>query len=109
MDEYRDIFLNLIQHVRGDAPFILSSDVSARVEFTMFKDGKDWLIHAVSMCDEAISPQIPEFTITVKTDEKPKSVKLLPHDNEVSFEFNNGFTIFKARALKIFDTYQIQF
>ena len=109
MDEYRDIFLNLLLSVRGNEPFSISSDASPRVEFTLFQGENEMLVNAVSMCDEAVSPALPGFRVTVKADRPAKAVRLLPDGAEIPFSCESGFITFKARELNIFDMYQIIF
>ena len=108
MDEYRDIFLNLILSVRGNTPFSLASDAPRKVEFTLFRGENELLVNAVSMCDEEISPALPGFKVTVKAEGKVKAVKLLPTGEDIPFVCENGFVTFETKELNIFDMYQIQ-
>lgn len=106
-DDYRDIFLNLLLSVRGNAPFSLSSDAPESVELTHFIDGNEIFINAVSLCNEITSPTLRGFSVHVATPSAPREVTLLPGGEPVAFTYENGFTIFTARDLSIFDMYRI--
>lgn len=108
MEEYREIFLGLILAVRGNAPFSLSSDAPPRVEMTLFRGEGEMLLHAVSLCDEAVSPEIPGFHVSVRAEKPVKAVRLLPDGGEIPFQWENGFVSFRTRPLAIFDTYRIE-
>lgn len=107
MEEYREIFINLLLHARGNASFSLHSNAPVSVELTLFRGDDEMLVHAVSLCNEAVSSVVPGFDVTVKTEKQPKEVLLLPGKEKIDFSFDAGMTTFHARNLKIFDMYQI--
>jgi len=109
IEEYREIFLNLLMSVWGNVSFSLSSDAPANVEFTLFRNEKGLQVNAVSICDESVSPAIPGFCVKVKAEKIPEAVKRLPDGEDVPFRYENGFVNFRARDLNIFDMYQIEF
>ena len=107
MDEYRDIFMGLLMKNWPDAPFSLQSSAPAQVELTLFRDEKEMLMHAVHLCNDSSSPTLPGFEIRVRTEKTPDTVSLVPGGEEIPFTWTDGYTVFSARPLHIFDTYRL--
>jgi len=107
MDEYQSIIQRLIMDVRSDMRFSIESDAPADVELTLFRDEKGMCVNAVHLSDASVSPAVPGFTIRVRTDAAPEKVLLLPEEGELPFEYEDGYTSFKARTLNIFDMYRV--
>lgn len=109
MDEYRDLFVDLLLHVRGDAPFSLACDGGRSVECTLFRGEDEMIVHAVSMCDGTVNPPVPGFDIRILCETAPCRVTLLPEETEVPFRYEDSRVIFRARELHIMDAYRIEF
>lgn len=107
-DEYREILLSLLTLARGDASFSLHSDAPDGVELTHFRGENELLVHAVALCEDSVSPTLPGFRISVRTEARPSAVTLLPGGEALPFTFEKGYVSFSARPLHIFDTYRIQ-
>ncbi|MBQ2955545.1 MAG: alpha-L-fucosidase [Clostridia bacterium] len=105
--EYREIFLKLLMTVSGINEFSMESDAPADVEMTLFRDGREFLVNAVTVCGEDAPTMRNGFSVRVRTSEKPERVELLPDRTTVEFTFEDGFTAFRTRDLNIFDMYRI--
>ena len=69
---------------------------------------KEMTVNTVIVNEKTVAPIISPFEIRVKTAQEPKSVTLLPENESINFRFENGYTVFNTRELKIFDMYRIQ-
>ena len=66
-------------------------------------------VNVVSTEERAEAKYDRSFGIAVKTEKKPRSVRLLPDGEEISFVYKDGYVSFRALTLKIFDMYIIEF
>jgi len=106
-EEYRDIFLNIINSVSKQA-YSVYSDAPFNVELVSYKDENSFTVNACVLCEEIKTVPVAPFEIRIKTNAKPKRVALLPSEEDVPFTFKDGYTIFKTRTLNIFDMYKIE-
>lgn len=51
---------------------------------------------------------IYDFDICIKTDNKPKSVKLLPDESELPYTYSNGYTKINIDKLHVFKMISIE-
>lgn len=103
-EEYRTIFLNLL-HLDGKPDYFFYSEAPTNVELTAFKNARSITINAVVLDEEAVSTPVLPFTVKVRS--CAKSVKRLPHGEDIPFEVKDGYTIFRTGMLHIFDMYEI--
>ena len=85
----------------------VTTTVGRFVELLAFKGENEWQISAVNVGDAEDGRLIPSFTVTVKTDFKPKGVYLLPDETPIPFTYEDGKTTFTAREMDLFDMYRI--
>mgnify|MGYP003303158589 CR=1 FL=1 len=104
--EYREIFLNIIESV-SKPKYSLLSDAPHNVEIVSYKDENSFTVNVSVLCEESKSVPVVPFKIRIKTDAKPSRVILLPNEDQISFSYEDGYTIFKTRTLNIFDMYKI--
>lgn len=104
--DYKRIFINLINDV-FKTEYSVISDAPKNVEIISFREENAITVSTVLLNEEYEAPLINCFEIKVKTEKKPCSVILLPEENKIDFEYENGYTIFKTRNLDIFDMYKI--
>lgn len=105
-EEYRRIFLNLLQYPAAPQWFF-TTDASSKVELTAFRQENTVRLNAVSMSEGAVSEPVAPFTVRVRG--AAKSVCLLPGGEPISFTVEAGYTVFQTRTLDIFDMYELIF
>lgn len=105
---YQRIIRNIIDRYVGLDTLSVRTTSRSDVETVVFKDGNTYYINNVLLLDPKNEPHMPSFTVTVKTEKKPKSVRLLPDGEKVEFGFDGVFTSFVTRETKIFDMYRIE-
>jgi len=106
--EYGEIFVNLLAKLIDMNALSFASTAPDDVEITAFDCEKEITVNVILVNEKTVAPKVSPFEISVKTDKKPKSVTLLPYNEKVNFTFENGYTTFKTRELKIFDMYRIE-
>lgn len=106
--EYGEIFVNLLGKLIDMNSLSFASNAPDDVEITAFDCENEITVNAILVNEKAVAPVVVPFEISVKTDKKPKAVNILPDNEEVDFRFENGYTTFKTRELKIFDMYRIE-
>ena len=77
------------------------------MEIVSYKDENSFTLNVSVLCEESKSVPVVPFKICIKTDAKPKRVTLLPSEEDVQFDFEDGYTAFKTRTINIFDMYKI--
>ena len=108
MYEYEEIFYRLITDLLDDhKPSFVSGDAPHDVELTLFSEADAYTLNICSVEERAFSKLYPSFSVSVKTDKRPVSVKLLPSEDEIGFEYENGYVTFKTKPLDIYDMYKI--
>ncbi len=105
--DYRRIMESLVKKYASEDTS-LKTDASPNIETVTFKDEKRIRISAVSLDDAEEAIVYPEFNVSVKVDGKVSEVLLLPEEKPIPFTEENGYVSFKARALRIFDMYEIR-
>ncbi|MBQ2967912.1 MAG: beta-galactosidase trimerization domain-containing protein [Clostridia bacterium] len=106
--EYGEIFMNLLKKLTDFEALSFKSNAPEDVEITVFENGDEMTVNTVLVNEKTVAPIISPFEIRVKTAQEPKSVTLLPENESINFRFENGYTVFNTRELKIFDMYRIQ-
>jgi len=107
--EYGEIFVNLLSMLVVDMSSLsFVSTAPEDVEINVFDCENEMTVNAILVNEKAVAPIVAPFEIKIKTTEKPKAVTLLPSGEKLDFKFENGYTTFKTRELKIFDMYRIE-
>lgn len=105
--EFRTVICALLKDALPDV-LPLSPDAPGHVELTAFRDGSELMISAAVLCEETEAiPSLP-FTVSVRTQQQPASVVLLPEQTAVPFTWEDGILRFAARSVNIFDMYLVQ-
>lgn len=106
--EYGQILLNIIQSV---CPFesTVKSTAPANVEITAFSCEKEITVNAVLLNNESYEVTVNPFNVSVKCDDEPQEVLLLPDQKKTDFIYENGYVTFETKELNTFDMYMIKF
>ncbi len=104
-EEYERIMMNLLGEL-GMKPRI-RTNASRVVEIVSFEDKERIRVSAVRLSDE-FEGKLPAFEVRLKTERRPAEIVLLPDETAVGFEYEHGWTCFKARELDLFDMYEIR-
>ena len=89
--------------------FSLESTAPVQVELTLFRLDNALQVNAVALSNETVSPTVPGFEIRVKMEKAPGQVLLMPGKKPLPFRYEDGYAVFEAQSLHIFDMYQIEF
>ena len=108
MYEYKNIFKNLLFSMLDGYKPSFAGDIPEDIEATLYDAGDAYTLNLCLVSERPIAPTYAPFTVKVKTDSKPKSVKLLPNGEEISFTYEDGYVAFKTRELNVFDMYMIE-
>lgn len=105
--QHREVAMKLLRRHYCACRQSVTTTVGRFVELLAFKGENEWQISAVNVGDAEDGRLIPSFTVTVKTDFKPKGVYLLPDETPIPFAYEDGKTTFTAREMDLFDMYRI--
>lgn len=105
---YRNAFMGILEKMlRFDAT--IKSDAPKDIEIVTFVDGNDMYVSTVGLNEDYKARKFEDFKISIKSDKKPESIKILPLEESVEFNYSNGEFYFKSENLKIFNMYKIEF
>lgn len=104
----RRIFVNLLNDVFSLSP-TLKSDAPKDVEIVTFDCKDHFLVSTVVMNMDYKARRIEDFTICINCNNPPKSVMLIPSNEQIPYSYKNGVLKFKSEHLEIFKMYKIQF
>ena len=107
MDEYRDIFLNILNRLLGDEPPSFITDAPKDVEITLFEDGCEMYISAVHLLESSVMPTLSPFEIGVLCSGDIEKIEALPECEKIPFEFLDGYARFKTLPMHVFSYYRI--
>ena len=107
MEEYRMIFLHLLDRLTGDLPRSLVGTIPDDVEITLFENEKGILVNAIHLSERVKMPDVASFEVGVRCDFPVRAVELLPEHKEISFEQKDGYVRFKALPMHVFAMYRI--
>ena len=105
--QHQEVFTNLIMDLLGEASFG-SDNVSEVVEFVMFEDSRKKYFSMINLQDTFKVIDANDFDIRIKTDKKPKSVKLLPSRDELAYTYMDGYTMVHIDKLHVFKMISIE-
>ena len=77
------------------------------MEITLFDDEDALLVSAVRLCNEAVSPAVSSFALSVQTERTPRKVLLLPQKTEIPFAYADGRCAFDVPDFRILSMIQI--
>lgn len=107
IEDYREIFMNMLSGVCDLNNLSFKYDAPDDVEVTVFDADGYTTVNAVLMNERNKARIVSGFDISVKYDKEPEAVYLLPQKEKISFEYVDGYVKFKTRELNIFDMYMI--
>ena len=87
----------------------IKSDAPKDIEIVTFIDENDMYLSTVGLNEDYKARKYEGFEISIESDKKPESVKILPAETDINYKFENGKISFKAENLKIFNMYKIKF
>lgn len=85
----------------------IKSDADVDVEITGFKTEEGVYVNAVLLNDEYYARRVAPFTISVRCEYQPNAVVHLPEENEIAFEYKDGYATFEIANLNIFGMYKV--
>ena len=104
---YRNAFMGILEKTLGfDAA--VKSDAPKDIEIVTFVDGKDMYVSTVGLNEDYKVRKYEDFEISIKSDNEPQNIKILPSEETVAFNYINGQIKFKSEKLKIFNMYKIE-
>ena len=107
--EYKKIFVSLLGSLTDlDELSFITEGAEEHIEITLFKSEEYMTVNVISTEERAEAKYDRSFGIAVKTEKKPRSVRLLPDGEEISFVYKDGYVSFRALTLKTFDMYMIE-
>lgn len=106
--EYRNVFTALAENVLGFESTV-RSDAPENVEIVIHRDGNDLLCSAVQLVENERARKVCDFTIEIRTEQKPAEIELLNKNQTVAFAYENKTVKFACSNLEIFDMYKIKF
>ena len=106
--EYQEIFKNLLFSMCDGYEPSFGGNIPEDVEAMLYDAGDVYTINLCMISERPVAPVYPPFTLKVKTERAPKSVKFLPAEEEIPFVYENGYTVFETRPLHVFDKYMIE-
>ena len=107
MEEYRMIFLNLLDRLTGDLSKSLVGTIPDDVEITLFENEKGILVNAIHLSERVKMPDVAEFEVGVRCDFPVRAVELLPTHEKIAFEQRDGYVHFKTLPMHVFAMYRI--
>lgn len=108
MYDYRRIMLNIFKKKLALIPTLVS-DAPKDVEITVFIDKNKIKVNVVLLNEDYKARKIESFDIRVRCEKMPESVRILPSETEIGFEYNDGYVRFNVKNMKIFEMYEIRF
>ncbi len=106
--EYQEIFKNLLFSMCDGYEPSFGGNIPEDVEVTLYDTGDVFTLNLCMIAERPIAPVYRPFTVKVKTDRVPKSVKFLPDEEEIPFTYEDGYAVFQTRPLHVFDMYMIE-
>ncbi len=106
--EFGDVLINILNGVKPLESSVKST-APANVEITAFKSENDITVNAVILNNESYEMSVYPFEISVKCEREPKSVVLLPSEENIDFSYKDGYVTFETKKLITFDMYMIKF
>ena len=107
MEEYRMIFLNLLDRLTGDLKKSLVGTIPDDVEITLFENEEGILVNAIHLSERVKMPDVAAFPVGVRCDFPARAVELLPTHEEIAFEQKDGYVRFNTLPMHVFAMYRI--
>ena len=106
--DYGRILQNLLRHL-DSRPYAVSSTAAGNVEIITFRDRNKVRVSAVNLSDEDTLYTIPDFTVTVRSEQTPLSVTRLSDGTALPFTAGDGEVTFPVSGVRIMDMFEIIF
>ena len=108
MEDYRVIFLGLLDRLTDKTAFSFRSTAPDDVELTLFEDADAFYLHAVHMDERVVMKSTAPFAVSVRFAGKVAGVEHLPDQAPVGFTQQDGYVTLQAASLRVCDTYRIR-
>lgn len=105
---YRNAFVGILEKMLGFESTI-KSDAPKDVEIVTFVDGKDMYVSTVGLNEDYKARKYEDFEIGIRSEKKPKGIKILPSEESIAFNYKNEQISFESEKLRIFNMYKIEF
>lgn len=105
--DYSDVLLNMFTQFLDFEP-TLTSDASADVEFTLFKDGERYLLSSSLLSENCKARRVGDISVKLKLDITPVSVVKLPSGEPIGFMFSGNEIEFEISDPGIFCMLEIK-
>jgi hypothetical protein len=96
---------------------MLKFEGSDKVHVVLGKKGDATLIHLINSSGEHFNKNVlaydglrptPNLKVTLKSDKKPKKIKLQPSNEALKFTYKNGFIEIQVPAVEVYDIIEIE-
>lgn len=104
-DLYQEIFKNIVLSMIDDISVL--SNAAHNVEIVSFYEKNAFTVSTIQLINRNHAERVYPFYIKLKTDKLPISVKKLPEERELSFEYKNGYVEFLIDDMRVFNMYKI--
>lgn len=108
MYEYKEVFINLLLSLCGDYKPSFGGDIPEEVEVTLYEDEPYYTLSLCSVEERPVAKTYSPFIVKVKTESRPKAIKLLPNGEKIEFTYTDGYVSFTTQPLNVFDMYLIE-
>lgn len=101
--EYKQILLDLLD-IKNPS---FTCDAEDTTEIVEFKNGNEIYVSAVELVDKYNIRPTKEFELKIKCVSKPKEIQCIDNGNRITFDYKDGYAVFKVEEFKIFTMYKI--
>lgn len=108
MEEYRCIFLRLLQALQDNKPLSFFSNAPEDVEITLYEDNDCLYLNLIHLQERIAAPTLSSFEVAVRCEEPIKAVEYLPSGTSLAFEQKDGYVHLKTEPLHVFSMYRIR-
>ncbi len=107
--QHSDIFANIIKDL-ADNKLMFASDAPECVELILFEDKEKGqkLLGVANVQESFRFIPIGKFTISVQLKSKPRRIAHLPDEQEITFEYKDGYATFSVDGLHVAEMFLIQ-
>lgn len=105
---YSTVLTNILKELDNKPFTVKSDDANCNIELISFKEDNFLRISAVNLLDSSELFTFPDFTVSVYTDKRVKSIKYIPNGEEIPFEYDNNILKFKFNGIKIMKMVEIE-
>ncbi len=104
---FKDLLMNIMRLCFKSGDQSIAANAPRQVELVSFRTAEGVLISAVDLICTQELLKVASFTVTVKADKAPASVKRIADGRQVPFKYENGRILFETLPLVMFDMYEV--